>query len=76
MSTEDHENRDCPAAGEEEDERVPEEEVTVVEGWTPSVTLEVKEEINTGEEEEETLYSQRSKLLRYVTIVFLKHADA
>jgi hypothetical protein len=69
MSTEDRDNQNCTAPGEEEDDRVPEEEVTVVEGWTPSVTLEVKEEITTGEEEEETLYSQRSKLLRYANFI-------
>lgn len=52
----------------EDDERVPEEEVTEVEGWAPSVTLEVKAQIVTGEEEEETLFTQRSKLLRYVEL--------
>lgn len=52
--------------GGDDDERVPEEEVTEVEGWTPSVTLEVKETVVTGEEEEETVFTQRSKLLRYV----------
>jgi Ran-binding protein 1 len=66
MSTEDQEPQNPATEGAEEDERVPEEEVTVVEGWAPSVTLEVKENIITGEEEEETLYSQRSKLLRWV----------
>ncbi len=50
---------------EGDDDRVPEEEVTFVEGWAPSVSLEVKEQVVTGEEEEETVYSQRSKLLRY-----------
>jgi len=50
----------------DDDDRVPEEEVTTVEGWAPSVTLEVKETVVTGEEEEETLFTQRSKLLRYV----------
>ena len=49
----------------EDDDRVPEEEVTTVEGWAPSVTLEVKETVVTGEEEEETIFTQRSKLLRY-----------
>ena len=66
MSTEDQEPQNPTGEGAEEDERVPEEEVTVVEGWAPSVTLEVKDYITTGEEEEETLYSQRSKLLRWV----------
>jgi len=55
-----------PEQAEGEDEHVVEEEVTVVEGWAPSVTLEVKEHVNTGEEEEETTYSQRSKLYRWV----------
>lgn len=50
----------------EDDDRVPEEEVTTVEGWAPSVTLDVRESVTTGEEEEETLYAQRSKLLRWV----------
>jgi len=52
--------------GNDDDDRVPEEEVTTVEGWAPSVTLDVKESVTTGEEEEETLYVQRSKLLRWV----------
>jgi Ran-binding protein 1 len=69
MSAEEHENPN-PEAGEE-DEKVPEEEVTVVEGWAPSVTLEVKEHISTGEEEEEALFTQRSKLLRYDKLSFL-----
>jgi Ran-binding protein 1 len=51
---------------EAEEEHVVEEEVTTVEGWAPSVTLEVKDEVHTGEEEEETIYSQRSKLYRWV----------
>ena len=59
------ENPTVEAGAAEEDDKVPEEEVTVVEGWAPSVTLEVKEHISTGEEEEETLFTQRSKLLRY-----------
>lgn len=56
----------------EEDDRVPEEEVTEVEGWAPSVTLEVKAQVVTGEEEEETLFTQRSKLLRYGTCSNIK----
>ena len=52
------------AAAEDEEEYVQEEEVTVIEGWTPSVSLEVKAVIETGEEDEEELYSQRSKLYR------------
>ena len=66
MSTEETEPQNPTVEGGEDDERVPEEEVTVVEGWAPSVTLEVKETVTTGEEEEETLFTQRSKLLRYV----------
>jgi hypothetical protein len=56
----------------DDDDRVPEEEVTVVEGWAPSVTLEVKDNITTGEEEEETLFTQRSKLLRFVIFRLLE----
>ena len=51
------------AAAEDEEEYVQEEEVTVIEGWTPSVSLDLKE-VQTGEEDEEELYSQRSKLYR------------
>jgi hypothetical protein len=65
MSTEEQEPQNPTIEGGDDDDRVPEEEVTVVEGWAPSVTLEVKDHITTGEEEEETLYSQRSKLLRW-----------
>ena len=65
MSTEEQEPQNPTVEGGDDDDRVPEEEVTVVEGWAPSVTLEVKDHITTGEEEEETLYSQRSKLLRW-----------
>lgn len=65
MSLEEVETQNPNAEPGEEDDKVPEEEVTVVEGWAPSVTLEVKENISTGEEEEETLFTQRSKLLRY-----------
>ena len=57
-----------PTTEQEEDDRVPEEEVTVVEGWAPSVSLEVKENVTTGEEEEESIFTQRSKLLRYASI--------
>ncbi len=67
MSTVEQEQAREPTAAEEgEEEQVVEEEVTVVEGWAPSVTLEVKEEVHTGEEEEETTYTQRSKLYRWV----------
>lgn len=34
-------------------------------GWTPSVTLEVRDDVETGEEMEERLYTQRSKLYRF-----------
>merc|ERR1719311_687574 len=52
-------------APKDDDEYVPEEEVTSVPGWAPSVTLEVKDTVETGEENEEQLYSQRSKLYRF-----------
>lgn len=67
MSNDTEQVTNPPQENEEEDDRVPEEEVTEVEGWTPSVTLEVKAEVVTGEEQEEALFTQRSKLLRYVT---------
>jgi len=55
-----------PKAPEQDEEQyVVEEEVTSIPGWTPSVTLEVKEKVDTGEEDEEELYSQRSKLYRF-----------
>jgi hypothetical protein len=67
MSAVEQEHAREPTAQEEgEDEHVVEEEVTVVEGWAPSVTLEVKEEVHTGEEEEETIYTHRSKLYRWI----------
>lgn len=66
MSNEPEHVTNAHAEHEEDDDRVPEEEVTEVEGWAPSVTLEVKAQVVTGEEEEETLFTQRSKLLRYV----------
>lgn len=50
---------------EEEDELVKEEEVTAIHGWTPSLTLEVRDSIETGEEAEDVLYNQRSKLYRF-----------
>jgi len=54
------------ASGEEEEEvYVKEEEVVAVHGWAPSLTLELKDQIETGEESEEVLYSQRSKLYRF-----------
>lgn len=66
MSLEELEHQNPSTETADDDDRVPEEEVTVVEGWAPSVTLEVKEHNSTGEEEEEALFSQRSKLLRWV----------
>jgi len=42
-----------------------EEEVTNIPGWTPSVSLEVQEKVETGEEMEDEIYSQRSKLYRF-----------
>ena len=65
MSNEPEPQNPTVEAGDDDD-RVPEEEVTTVEGWAPSVTLDVKETVNTGEEEEETMFVQRSKLLRWV----------
>lgn len=46
-------------------EALNEEEVTFVAGWTPSITLEVCDSVETGEESEEPLYEQRSKLYRF-----------
>jgi len=54
-----------PPEGAGEEEYMQEEEVTEVFGWAPSLTLEVKETIETGQEDEEELYSQRSKLYRF-----------
>lgn len=34
-------------------------------GWQPAMTLSVLKELKTGEEDEEELYSQRSKLYRF-----------
>ena len=48
-----------------DDEYVAEEEVTTVPGWTPSVSLEVNDHIDLGEDDEEELYSQRSRLYRF-----------
>lgn len=56
----------CSAEQEGDDgELLKEEEVTEVQGWKPSVSLEVKDSIETGEEGEEQVYSQRSKLYRW-----------
>ena len=71
MSNDPEQDQTPNPEGGDDDERVPEEEVTEVEGWTPSVTLEVKETVVTGEEEEETVFTQRSKLLRYVTYMLI-----
>ncbi|CAE7428102.1 Ranbp2, partial [Symbiodinium necroappetens] len=49
----------------DENEFVQEEEVLAVKGWTPSMTLEVRDDLETGEELEEELYCQRSKLYRF-----------
>jgi len=52
-------------ADDDEDDDNVQEEVVVVHGWTPSVSLEVLDSVATGEEEEEQLWSQRSKLYRF-----------
>lgn len=52
-------NNDNPDTGGREDEKAPEEESTAT--FEPLVKLDVVE-TKTGEEEEETLYSQRAKL--------------
>ena len=62
-------SKEKAAAAEKKDEAgdnelVEEEEVTQIEGWTAEVTLEVKDTVDTGEEDEEEMYSQRSKLFR------------
>ena len=44
---------------------VPEEEVTLVLGWTAPMTLELRDNIETGEESETEIYCQRTKLLRF-----------
>ncbi|CAJ1335821.1 unnamed protein product, partial [Effrenium voratum] len=51
-------------AADEENELVQEEEVTVVPGWAPTVSLDLQE-VPTGEEDEEAIYTQRSKLYRF-----------
>lgn len=58
---------EAEAAEDDEDENgfVKEEEVTAIHGWTPSITLEIADSIETGEEQEEELYCQRSKLYRF-----------
>ena len=56
---------DAKEKATQEEEEVEEEEVTAIPGWTPEVTLEVQDNVETGEEDEEELYSQRSKLFRF-----------
>lgn len=46
-------------------ELVKEEEIVKVEGWEPSITLQVLDSHETGEENEKEIYSQRSKLYRF-----------
>jgi len=53
------------ATAEDHEDLLPEEEVTNIEGWAPSVTLEVRNDVETGEEDEDVVYCQRSKLLRF-----------
>lgn len=52
------------APNPDEPDLVEEEEVLTVDGWAPSMTLEIQE-MQTGEEQEELLYRQRSKLFRF-----------
>lgn len=49
----------------EGDDAAEEEEILTVEGWQPSISLEVLDKIATGEEDEEQVYSQRAKLYRF-----------
>lgn len=49
----------------EEEENNEETEVIEVFGWKPSITAEVLDDLPTGEEEEEELFSGWSKLLRW-----------
>lgn len=51
--------------GDEDDEYVKEEEVTTIDGWSPSISLQVRSDIQTGDEDEEQIYAQRSKLYRW-----------
>mmetsp|Transcript_41895 Transcript_41895/g.76126 ORF Transcript_41895/g.76126 Transcript_41895/m.76126 type:complete len:288 (-) Transcript_41895:88-951(-) len=46
-------------------EAVADEEVTTIVGWKPSITLEVKDRVQMGDEDDEQLYAQRSKLFRW-----------
>merc|ERR1719409_2011803 len=52
------------ADAQKDDEYVEEHEVAEIDGWKAEITLDVKEKVDTGEEEEEELYAQRSKLFR------------
>mmetsp|Transcript_103663 Transcript_103663/g.332243 ORF Transcript_103663/g.332243 Transcript_103663/m.332243 type:complete len:627 (-) Transcript_103663:176-2056(-) len=54
-----------PAAQEEDGEEVADEEVTTIPGWAPTVSLNVLDTVQNGEEDEEELYTQRSKLFRF-----------
>eukprot|EP00927_Polykrikos_kofoidii_P071559 TRINITY_DN6781_c0_g1_i1.p1 TRINITY_DN6781_c0_g1~~TRINITY_DN6781_c0_g1_i1.p1 ORF type:complete len:303 (-),score=50.93 TRINITY_DN6781_c0_g1_i1:219-1127(-) len=59
-------NEAVEEAREEDDtEANVEEEVTAVHGWVPSMTLEIRNDMQTGEEGEDLLFSQRSKLYRF-----------
>lgn len=49
----------------EDDDAHLKDELLVINGWTPSMTLEILDNVATGEEGEEQLYSQRSKLYRF-----------
>jgi len=70
-STADGANRGAEDEGDDGDddgeqgELVKEEEIVKVDGWEPSITLQVLDGHETGEENEEEIYSQRSKLYRY-----------
>mmetsp|Transcript_78394 Transcript_78394/g.144172 ORF Transcript_78394/g.144172 Transcript_78394/m.144172 type:complete len:775 (-) Transcript_78394:38-2362(-) len=50
---------------EQDNEYVEEEEIDIVPGWAPSLTLDVMDSVETGEEQEEVIYVQRAKLLRF-----------
>mmetsp|Transcript_51588 Transcript_51588/g.122751 ORF Transcript_51588/g.122751 Transcript_51588/m.122751 type:complete len:291 (+) Transcript_51588:153-1025(+) len=63
--TADGEKQATAGEGESDGEAADEEEVTTVQGWSPSITLEVRDQIEFGDEDEEQLYAQRSKLFRW-----------
>merc|ERR1719428_1316327 len=52
------------ADAQKDDEYVEEHEVVEIDGWKAEITLDMKEKVDTGEEEEEELYAQRSTLFR------------